>query len=154
MIIHHFIYLTVAAFALQSCVSVPVSSRSPLAPRAASSSMQLSRPALKRLPNGHYRVTKPWTLTAGGRVWTVQRGYTSNGITAPAALRARLGDGVGKPETWSAVFHDWLFTQKGVSRSTADELFYEVMLGYGISPNRAKMMYSTVRSYSLYKYGL
>ena len=44
---------------------------------------QPAAPELKRLPNGHYRVKKPWNVKLNGRLWQVQRGYTSNGITGP-----------------------------------------------------------------------
>ncbi len=108
-------------------------------------------PNLKRLKNGHYRVRQPWTVVLHGKTWVVQKGYTSNGMTAPMKIKAALGDGVERPETWAAVFHDWLFTQKGVSRAQADSTFRELLLAYGISPNKADLMYSTVKAYSLTK---
>lgn len=108
-------------------------------------------PELKKLKNGHYRVRKPWTVVLNGRTWVVPKGYTSNGMTAPESIKASLGDGVDKPETWSAVFHDWLFTQPGVTRAEADRAFHEILLAYGVSPIKAQMMYNTVKVYSLSK---
>lgn len=108
-------------------------------------------PELKKLKNGHYRVRQPWTVVIHGKTWVVQKGYTSNGMTAPARVKAMLGDGVDKPETWSAVFHDWLFTQPGVTRADADRTFHEILLAYGVSPTKAQMMYNTVKAYSLTK---
>ena len=108
-------------------------------------------PQLKKLPNGHYRVRKPWTVALNGRVWKVPKGYSSNGITAPARIKSSLGDGVDHPETWAAVFHDWLFTQPGVSRATADKAFLELLLAYGVPEKKARMMYTTVSAYSLSK---
>ncbi len=108
-------------------------------------------PQLKRLPNGHYRVRKPWTVTLNGRQWHVQQGYTSNGMTVPSFLKNSLGDGVQYKETWAAVFHDWLFTQPGLSRSQADRMFYDLLIAYGIPSGKAKMMYTTVSTYSLTK---
>lgn len=105
-------------------------------------------PKLKRLSNGHYRVKKDWRVDLDGRRWVVQKGYTSNGITAPAAIKSRLGDGVGHPETWAAVFHDWLFTQPGMSRSRADRLFYDALIAYGVSAEKARLMHATVSAYS------
>jgi hypothetical protein len=115
---------------------------------------QAARPAmpeLKKLKNGHYRVRKRWTVVLNGEVWVVQKGYTSNGMTAPIRIKTVLGDGVDKPETWSAVFHDWLFTQPGVSRAEADNTFREILLAYGVSPTKAQLMYNTVKAYSLSK---
>lgn len=108
-------------------------------------------PVLVRLRNGHYRVRQPWTVELNGRRWQVQKGYTSNGITAPASLKKSLGDGVDHPETWAAVFHDWLFTQPGVTRSQADQLFHELLLAYHVPREKAQLMYSTVAAYSLAK---
>ncbi|RYD23717.1 MAG: DUF1353 domain-containing protein [Verrucomicrobiaceae bacterium] len=108
-------------------------------------------PALKRLKNGRYRVTKPWTVHLDGKYWHIQKGYTTNGITAPARFKAALGDGVDHPETWAAVYHDWLFTQDGISREEADRLFYKAMLAYGVPASKARLMYTTVRAYTLGK---
>lgn len=109
------------------------------------------RPKLKRLATGHYRVVKPWTVEVGNRRWLVPAGYKSNGITAPAQFKSSLGDGVEHPETWAAVFHDWLFTQKGISRTQADNLFYELMIAYGVPARKASIMHSCVSAYSFSK---
>lgn len=139
-----------AVFLVAACVpSMPV--------RSSGGSVPVSRqarpdaPRLKKKENGHYRVRKPWTVRLNGRVWKVPKGYSSNGITAPSKIKASLGDGVDHPETWAAVFHDWLFTQPGVSRSMADRTFYELLLAYGVPEKKARMMYTTVSAYSLSK---
>lgn len=94
---------------------------------------------------------RPWTVYVGGRKWVIQKGYTCNGITAAKVIKKSLGDGVDHPETWSAVFHDWLFTQPGISRSEADRLFYQLLIAYGVSPVEARAMYSYVAAYSFSK---
>ncbi len=108
-------------------------------------------PELKRLQNGRYRVRKPWAVDLKGRRWEVSAGYSTNGITAPALVKNSLGDGVQHPETWAAVFHDWLFKQPGISRSQADELFYDLLIAYGVPAAKAKVMYTSVAAYSLAK---
>ena len=108
-------------------------------------------PNLKRLKNGHYRVRQPWTVRLNGREWHVEKGYSSNGITAPAAIRNNLGDGVDHPETWAAVFHDWLYTQPGMTRQLADQTFHDLLIAYGVPPGKAELMYSSVRIYSMTK---
>ncbi len=105
-------------------------------------------PVLVRRKNGRYRVAQPWTVRLDGRVWQVERGYTCNGITAPAKVKRQLGDGVDEPETWAAVFHDWLFTQPGMNRERADQLFYQLLTAYGVSPLKSRLMYSGVSAYS------
>lgn len=90
-------------------------------------------------------------MDLNGRRWQIPVGYKTNGITAPESMKKSLGDGVSHPETWAAIFHDWLFTQPGISRSQADNLFYDLMIAYGIPTQRAKMMYTAVKLYSLSK---
>lgn len=108
-------------------------------------------PDLKRLPNGHYRVRKPWTVVLNGREWHVQKGYTCNGMTVPASLKNSLGDGIVYRETWAAVFHDWLFTQPDLTRAQADRMFYDLLIAYGVPGAKASLMYTTVSAYSLTK---
>lgn len=127
------------ASARKQTISIPVARQRPLAPR------------LKRLENGHYRVRKPWLVELNGRRWLVPAGYSTNGITAPQKLKKSLGDGVDRPETWAAIFHDWLFTQPGISRAQADGLFYDLLIAYGVPQERAKLMYTTVKLYSISK---
>lgn len=138
--------------ALPACIA-PTPARPPgmNQPRAAG---RPNAPFLRKLDNGHYRVRKPWTVQLNGRSFEVQKGYTSNGITAPSAIKSTLGDGVQYPETWAAVFHDWLFTQPGMSRSTADRLFYDLLRLYGVPESKARLMYTTVSAYSARKQGL
>lgn len=120
-------------------VKTPVSRNRPAAPE------------LVRLRNGRYRVKSGWKVELNGRQWHVKRGYTSNGITAPSKLKKSLGDGVDNPETWAAMFHDWLFTQPGVSRAQADQLFYDLLIAYGVPQGKARIMYSVVSAYSASK---
>jgi hypothetical protein len=109
------------------------------------------KPKLKKLANGHYRVTKPWKVRLSGRTFHIQKGYTSNGITAPDYVKKSLGDNVNAPETWAAVFHDWCFTQKRISRSQADDYFIELMHAYHIPQYKIDMMGTAARGYTLYK---
>ena len=145
--------LVMAALLSAACV-MPVGNPSAGMTRSSHPVSAHSRPDvpdLKRLPNGRYRVRKPWTVQLNGRRWVVQKGYTCNGITAPDSIKKRLGDGVDHPETWAAVFHDWLFTQPGISRATADRLFLDLMLAYGVPQEKARLMHASVSAYSLSK---
>lgn len=150
-------HVLIACILASACVPITPSSelrRSPVANFPESAPRPSARPAapdLKKLPNGRYRVRKPWTVELNGRRWHVPKGYSSNGITAPSRVKDSLGDGVGYKETWAAVFHDWLFTQPGVSRSQADKLFYDLLIAYGVNSSKASLMYTTVSAYSLTK---
>ena len=129
----------------------PPSSRRETVSSSISRQQRPEAPKLKRLPNGHYRLRKPWTVDLNGQRWMIPAGYSTNGITAPDHLKKSLGDGVDRPETWAAVFHDWLFTQPGISRTQADSMFYDLMIAYGVPAERAKLMYTTVKLYSISK---
>jgi hypothetical protein len=106
-------------------------------------------PKLKRHKNGHYTVTEPWAVDLKGKTWRVQAGYRCNGITAPKTIKQLLGDGPNQPTTWAAVFHDWLFTQPGMTRNQADRLFYDLMVAYGVPNQKAKLMHTSVQAYSI-----
>lgn len=141
---------------LAGCAPVagPSPSRDRMPAGAVKTQVSRSRPAapdLVRLKNGRYRLRSPWKVALNGRHWQIQRGYTSNGITAPGKLKATFGDGVAHPETWAAMFHDWLFTQPGVTRRQADQLFYDLLIAYGVPRSKARIMYSTVAAYSISK---
>lgn len=119
--------------------------------RPVSSAKRPDAPVLVRVGKNRYRVATPWVVRLNGRKYRVPKGYTSNGITAPVRLRALLGDAVDSPETWAAVFHDWLFTRPGVSRGEADRTFHQLLLAYGVPPAKARVMYATVSAYSVSK---
>jgi hypothetical protein len=150
-------HVLIACIMASACVPIspstsvrrdPVSRHPEPAPRR---SARPDAPELKKLPNGRYRVRKPWTVDLNGHTWHVPKGYSSNGITAPSRVKSSLGDGVSHEETWAALFHDWLFTQPGISRSQADKLFYDLLIAYGVSSSKARLMYTTVSAYSLTK---
>jgi len=139
---------------VMSCQAVEPSGTSAAKPHQMLARRDAKRPVppvLVKLPNGHYRVKRPWHLEFGGHAYSIPAGYSSNGITAPARIKAALGDGVEHPETWSAVFHDWLFTQKGNNRAVADRQFHELLIAYGVAPEKARLMYTTVSAYSFSK---
>lgn len=149
----NFILSLTTVFMLAACQAVEPTVHSSGRPGSSSPERETrpEAPVLVRLPNGHYRVRRDWHLSFNGHRYVVPAGYSSNGITAPARLKATLGDGVEYRETWAAVFHDWLFTRPGNVRSEADRRFYELLLAYGVEPGKAKLMYSTVSAYSLSK---
>lgn len=86
-----------------------------------------------------------------GRSWRVPAGYTTNGITGPSWLKNTLGNGVNYPETWAAMFHDWLFKNTALSRGQADRLFQDLLLAYGVNSEKAWIMGTAVSAYSLSK---
>ena len=109
------------------------------------------KPNLKKLSNGHYQVLEDWPLTVSNRNFVVQKGYTSNGITAPQSIKTLLGDHINAPETWTAVFHDWCFTQNHLGRPECDSLYIQLMKDFKINPNKIALMGTTVRGYTVYK---
>ena len=109
------------------------------------------KPELKKLANGHYTVLEDWPVNVSGRKFIVQKGYTSNGITAPQSIKSVLGDDINAPETWTAVFHDWCFTQKDLTRLQCDNFYIQLMRDFKINPQKIQLMGATVKGYSIYK---
>ena len=141
-----------------ACVFL-VSSCSPIAPQpypspSISQNSTINtpkRPNLQRLTDGHYRVLNDWPVTVNGKRFLVQKGYNSNGITAPKSIKMMLGDHINAPETWTAVFHDWCFTQKNLTRLQCDIYYIQLMRDFKISPQKIQLMGTTVKGYSIYK---
>jgi Protein of unknown function (DUF1353) len=141
----------ILSFALVGCFS-PAGPTSGLAVQKQVKTATADRPnppQLEKVGKARYRLCEPWKVNIGGKIWRVPTGYSSNGITAPNLVKASLGNGLDRPETWAAVFHDWLFTQKGISRSQADKLFHQLLLAYGVPPRKAAAMYAVVSAYSI-----
>lgn len=144
-------FLVVLAFILSGC-AIPVTAYPPHSgARHTARAPRPAAPHLVRIRKDRYRVARPWTVELNGRRWRVQKGYVCNGITAPRHIRKFLGEGVDAPETWAAVFHDWLFTQPGMTRASADRLFHDLLIAYGVPPIKARLMYSGVAAYSASK---
>jgi hypothetical protein len=139
---------------LAGCIAAPPYPGTMVEPGIRKTTVVKTRPAapdLVKTRKGHYKVRSPWTVELRNRRWQVQSGYTCNGITAPDGIKKSLGDGVKHPETWAAVFHDWLFTQPGITRAEADRLFYDLLIAYRVPETKARLMYSTVAAYSASK---
>lgn len=121
------------------------------APDLASRKVSTTKPSLKRLTNGHYTVLEDWPVNVSGRKFIVQKDYTSNGITAPESIRKMLGDNIEAPETWTAVFHDWCYTQKDLTRTQCDDFYIQLMKDFNINARKIQLMGATVKGYSIYK---
>jgi len=149
----------ILALCLASCSPIvlpPIGNQSlpsaqPSIPELINRQITPQRPKLKRLANGHYTVLEDWPVNVSGRKFIVQKGYTSNGITAPKSIKSMLGDNVNAPETWTAVFHDWCFTQKSLTRAQCDNYYIQLMRDFKISPQKIQLMGATVKGYSIYK---
>ena len=48
------------------------------------------------------------------------------------------------PQPWAGVVHDWLYSQPGVSKSHADDVFRAVLASEGASSWKRKLMYAAV----------
>ena len=132
------------------CTPMP-SNAGTAVPAKAGVSASAARPNLERLPNGHYRMLNDWQVRVNNRQFTVQQGYTSNGITGPQSAKTFMGDHVNAPETWCAMFHDWCFTQNYLTRQQADDYFVALLYSYDVPAYKIKIMETTVKSYSTYK---
>ncbi len=110
----------------------------------------LENPQVMQLPNGHFRLLEPWRVRLQDASFTLQKGYTCNGITATDWQKAQMGHGADRKETWCAIFHDWTFTQ-GMSRQRCDDYFNELMIQYQVAPWKRELMYNIVKMRSAAK---
>ena len=108
----------------------------------------LEDPRVEQLANGHFTLLAPWKVRLKDANFTLQEGYTCNGITATDWQKEQMGNGPHRKETWCAIFHDWTFTQ-GMSRQRCDDYFNELMVQYKVAPWKRELMYTVVQARSV-----
>ena len=99
-----------------------------------------------------YRVTIVWILgdplvvqVAGGERIEVPVGFTTDGASIPGWAQTLTGwEPWEDPQRWAGVVHDWLYSQPGVSKSHADDVFRAVLASEGASSWKRKLMYGAV----------
>lgn len=97
----------------------------------------------KQIEDDLWETTAPLVYDAGRHgVFTVPVGFRTDFASVPRAPIAWWFCG-GKGEA-AAVVHDWLYRKGGVSKDTADRVFYMGLRDMGIGPFRAGVMYRAV----------
>jgi hypothetical protein len=82
----------------------------------------------------------------GGERIVVPVGFTTDGASVPGWAQAITGwDPWADPQRWAGVVHDWLYTQRGVAKAHADDVFRALLASEGANPVRREAMYLAVR---------
>ena len=79
----------------------------------------------------------------GGERIEVPVGFTTDGASVPGWAQTLTGwEPWADPQRWAGVVHDWLYSQPGVSKSNADDVFRAVLASEGASSWKRKLMYA------------
>jgi hypothetical protein len=82
----------------------------------------------------------------GGERIEVPVGFTTDGASVPGWAQPLTGwDPWADPQRWAGVAHDWLYTQRGVSKEHADDVFRAVLRAEGANAFKREAMYLAVK---------
>jgi hypothetical protein len=83
-------------------------------------------------------------LDDGERI-EVPVGFTTDGASVPTSAQKLTDWGPWEdPQRWAGVVHDWLYSQPGVSKSHADDVFRAILASEGASTWKRRLMYAAV----------
>ena len=88
---------------------------------------------------------EPLVVDADGDRFEVVTGFTTDGASVPTwAQRITSWKPWEDPQRWAGITHDWLYTQPGVSKLHADNVFRAVLVSEGAGYWKRKLMYTAV----------
>jgi hypothetical protein len=91
-------------------------------------------------------------LDTGERI-EVPVGFTTDGASVPGWAQAVTGwDPWADPQRWAGVVHDWLYTQPGVAKEHADDVFRELLRSEGANAVKRDAMYLAVKLFGGHAY--
>lgn len=82
----------------------------------------------------------------GVREWIeIPVGFTTDGASVPRWAQELTGWAPwADPQRWAGIVHDWLYSQRGVAKSHADNVFRAVLVSEGAGRWKRKLMYIAV----------
>jgi hypothetical protein len=87
----------------------------------------------------------PLVVQVGDEQIVIPTGFTTDGASVPGwAERITMWKPWDDPQRWAGIVHDWLYSQRGVSKARADEIFRAVLVSEGAGWLRRKLMYAAV----------
>jgi hypothetical protein len=86
-----------------------------------------------------------WFIDGAGKRWEAPKGSIINGASIPEALWSSVGSPYTGDYRRAAIVHDVACGDPTVSRTAADDMFYEACLAGGCSLLQAKLLYAGVR---------
>lgn len=76
---------------------------------------------------------------------TVPTGFTTDGASVPRWAQRLTGWGRWEePQRWGGITHDWMYTQRGTTKSHADNVFRAVLKAEGASKFTREVMWAAV----------
>ena len=100
--------------------------------------------SVKFLPNGRWvEIQKPVTVRVDCSYFTVAKNFQTDFASVP-----RIFWNILPPfglYTTAAVIHDWMYYTGVHPKKRADEIFYRLMIFYGVSGFKARIMYLAVK---------
>jgi hypothetical protein len=88
---------------------------------------------------------EPLVVQVGDDRIEVPTGFTTDGASVPDwAQRITRWKPWEDPQRWAGIVHDWLYSQPGVSKRYADDVFRAVLVSEGAGWLRRKLMYAAV----------
>lgn len=88
---------------------------------------------------------EPLVARAGTDRIEVSVGFTTDGASVPGWAQTVTGwEPWEDPQRWAGVVHDWLYSQPGVTKRHADNVFRAILVSEGAGWFKRKMMYAAV----------
>lgn len=87
----------------------------------------------------------PLVVQVGDEQIVIPRGFTTDGASVPGwAQRITSWEPWDDPQRWAGIVHDWLYSQPGVTKAHADNVFRAVLASEGAGWLKRKLMYAAV----------
>lgn len=87
----------------------------------------------------------PLVADADGDRIEIPTGFTTDGASVPDwAQWITMWKPWEDPQRWAGIVHDWLYTQRGVTKKYADQVFRSVLDSEGTGRFRRTAMYAAV----------
>jgi hypothetical protein len=80
-----------------------------------------------------------------GRMFTVKRGFISDGMSIPWLFRPLIGDPFEQPYVYGAIIHDYHYRTQEIDRNLADTIFRSILKKSGVPPWKCSAIYLALR---------
>lgn len=82
-----------------------------------------------------------------GKIYTVKKGFTSDGMSIPWLFRPLIGDPFEQPYVYGAIIHDWHYRTQNIDRNLADTLFRSMLKKSGVPQWKCSAIYLALRAF-------
>lgn len=82
-----------------------------------------------------------------GKVFTVKKGFVSDGMSMPRLFRWLIGDPFEPQFLYAAVIHDWYYRTQTIDRNLADTIFRSMLAKSGVPAWKCSAIYLSLRAF-------